>query len=134
MPSPLTVTGTGPAPLTVAGARVLGDLPLDLGDAGAGRVGRRRCSTSTVGACVYQPDGTPVVASSGPAESTCTMLRLPAGVVADVVDDLGLQRVRAVGGDVEHVAVGDRRLGAAVELVDDVRDAGLVARVGAGQA
>ena len=130
-PSPLTVTLTGPAPGTVAerasstSSHSICATPLPPASVPA-------TLTSTDGV-VTQPAGT-VVVSTGPAESTCTMwgvhgatrcprcrrrcvrsVCVPFAVMSKRVADVG--RGRAV----------------AVELVDHVGDAGLVADVGAGK-
>ncbi len=112
------------------GARVLDELPLDLGDAAAAGVGAADRDVD-VDAVVTQPAGT-VVVSTGPAESTKHVVVGPGAHVAGVVDDA----MRSVCVPLAVISITSPLLtgtGAAVELVEHARDAGLVAQVRAGQ-
>ncbi len=130
-PSPLTVTLTGPAPGTVA-ERASSTSSHSICATPLPPVSVPATLTSTDGV-VTQPAGT-VVVSTGAAESTARCGASTTRHVAREVDDAASQRVRAVGGDVERVADVGRGRAVAVEVVDHVGDAGLIADVGAGQA
>ena len=72
MPSPVTVTGTGPAPATSPESASSG-IRHSMRVTPEPEVSVAAMLTLTDGAVRYQPTGAPVVASSGPAESTCTL-------------------------------------------------------------